>query len=132
MARASLLPDPRPIRLALGCKCPKCGEGSLFTSRFTMTVRPQCPVCGLNLAENDVGDGPAVFLIFLLGTLLVPLALLFEKLAGPPLWVHAVLWGIVAVALTLGALRPLKAYIIALQFKHRPGAWADRPAEDGE
>ena len=84
---------------------------------------PACPVCGLNLAKNDSADGPAVFLIFLLGFSLVPLALLFENIFAPPLWVHAVLWGFVALGATIGMLRPLKAYIIALQFKHRPGEW---------
>lgn len=132
MGAPLLLPDPHLIRLGLACKCPKCGQGALYTSPFTMTVRETCPVCGLRLAENDVGDGPAVFLIFILGALLVPLALLFEKLASPPLWVHAILWGSVAVALTLGALRPLKAYIVALQYKHRPGDWEDKAAGDRE
>ncbi len=64
-----------------------------------------------------------MFLIFILGFLLVPLALLFENAFAPPLWVHAVLWGGAAIGITLGALRPLKAYVIALQYKHRPGDW---------
>lgn len=122
------LPDSSLIRLGLACKCPKCGEGSLYASRFSLDVRKTCPVCGLELGRHDAGDGAVVFLIFILGFLLVPLALAFEWLASPPLWVHAVLWGTVALAITLGAMRPLKAYIIALQFKHRPGDWAD----DGE
>ncbi len=129
MASASLLPDIALIRLALACKCPKCQSGGLYRSGFTMTLREQCPVCGLNLSQNDTGDGPAVFMIFVLGALLVPLALLLEWAASPPLWVHAVLWGIVALALTLGALRPLKAYIVALQYKHRPGERASGEEE---
>lgn len=78
------------------------------------------------LARNDSGDGPAVFLIFALGFLLVPLALFVETLFAPPLWVHAVLWTVVALGLTIGALRPLKSYVIALQFKHRPGDWTEK------
>jgi len=131
MPPARMLPDKELIRLGLSCKCPRCGKGDLYQSAFTMTVRKACPQCGLALAENDVGDGPAVFLIFILGALLVPLALLFEHIVHPPLWAHAVLWGVVAVAMTLGALRPLKAYIIALQFKHRPESW-EKSAEDEE
>jgi uncharacterized protein (DUF983 family) len=115
--------DAALIRQAFTMTCPRCGKGSLFGSRFSLALRSVCGECGLNLAANDCGDGPAVFLIFILGFLLVPLALFFEWLVHPPLWLHAVLWGSVALGITLGALRPLKAYIIALQYKHRPGEW---------
>ena len=116
--------DKDALRKAIACKCPRCGDGDLYPPGFfNLKLRPSCPVCGLNLSKNDSADGPAVFLIFLLGFLLVPLALMFENLAAPPLWVHAVLWGFVALAITVGLLRPLKAYIIGLQFRHRPGDW---------
>lgn len=118
------LPDVSIIRQALACKCPRCGQGDLYQPGFmNMNLRGECSSCGLKLSQADSADGPAVFLIFILGFLLVPAALGFEWLVHPPLWVHAVLWGIVALGLTLGSLKPLKAYIIALQFKHRPGDW---------
>ncbi len=88
-----------------------------------MDLLDACPSCGLDYTRIDAADGPAVFLIFILGTLLVPAALLLDWLVAVPLWVHAVLWGMIALGATLGALKPLKAYIIALQFKHRPGDW---------
>lgn len=115
--------DPQAIQLALACKCPKCGQGDLYPKGFDLKLKDSCDVCGLNLAKNDSADGPAVFLIFILGFLLVPLALLFENMFAPPLWVHAVLWGTLAIVLTVGSLRYIKAYIIALQYKHRPGDW---------
>lgn len=113
-----------PLRAALGCKCPRCGVGEVYGPGFlNMTVRDKCGTCGLELAKNDSADGPAVFLIFILGFSLVPLAWLFELAFSPPLWVHAVLWSVVVLGATLGALRPLKAYVIALQYKHRPHTW---------
>lgn len=115
--------DRQAVKLALACKCPKCGQGDLYPGRFDLTLKPSCDVCGLNLAANDSADGPAVFLIFILGFALVPLALLFENVFAPPLWLHGVLWGTIALGLTIGALRPIKAYIIALQYKHRPEGW---------
>jgi uncharacterized protein (DUF983 family) len=115
--------DTQAIRTAIACKCPRCGEGSLYPPGVNLVLLPACPVCNLNLAKNDSADGPAVFLIFLLGFSLVPLALLMENIFAPPLWFHAVFWGAVALGATIGLLRPLKAYIIALQFKHRPGDW---------
>lgn len=115
--------DAAPLKLGWHCKCPKCGEGDLYKPGLTLTLRDRCEVCGLDLSKNDSADGPAVFLIFILGFLLVPLALVLDWTLHPPLWVHAVLWGAIALAITLGALRPLKAYIIALQYKHRRSDW---------
>ena len=111
------------MRQSLSCKCPRCHVGDLYKQGFTMDLRDVCASCGLDYTKNDSADGPAVFLIFILGFLLVPLALVFDNIMAPPLWVHAVLWSIVALILTVGALKPLKSYIIALQFKHRPGDW---------
>lgn len=113
--------DMALVRNALACKCPRCREGDLYEPGWSFDLREVCPVCGLDYGKSDSADGPAVFLIFVLGFLLVPLALLVEVVFSPPLWVHAVLWTVVALGLTIGSLRPLKAYIIALQFKHRSG-----------
>ncbi len=118
-----MLPDKSSLKVALACKCPRCCEGALYEGRWTVALRSSCDVCGLDFTKNDSADGPAVFLIFVLGFLLVPLALLFEVMVAPPLWVHAVLWTVVALSMTVGALKPLKAFIIYLQFKHRPGDW---------
>lgn len=118
-------PDLALLKTALACKCPKCGQGDLYRSRYSLSLNDRCAVCGFPAARNDSADGPAVFLIFILGFILVPLALLFDALVSPPLWVHAVLWGGLALGLTLGSLKPLKAYIIALQCKHRPSDWRE-------
>lgn len=88
-----------------------------------MDLREKCESCGLDYTRSDSADGPAVFLIFILGFLLVPLALFTDSLLHWPVWVHALVWGTIALTLTLGALRPLKAYIIALQYKHRASDW---------
>lgn len=116
-------PDRDMIKLALAQKCPRCGQGNLYKPGFSFQVRDVCENCGLNLAKNDSADGPAVFLIFILGFLLVPLALGMEVLFSPPLWIHVAVCGALALAITLGTLRPLKAYIIALQYKHRSSDW---------
>lgn len=117
--------DRNLLRIGLKQKCPRCGEGNLYEPGLSMTIRDQCENCGLALSKNDSADGPAVFLIFVLGFLLVPSALLVESIFAPPLWVHGVLWTVVALTLTLGSLRPLKAYIIALQYKHRASDWEE-------
>jgi uncharacterized protein (DUF983 family) len=82
-------------------------------------VRPRCETCGLDLSAQDAGDGPAVFVILILGALVVGLAIWVEVLFAPPLWVHAIVWLPVTLAGALLMLRPLKAGLIALQYRHR-------------
>lgn len=106
-----------PLRAGLGCTCPRCGRGPLFKGFLSVVER--CPVCGLELACNDSGDGPAVFLIFILGFAVVPLALWVAMSVDWPLWVHTILWSAVVLGLTLGMLRPAKAYVLALQYRYR-------------
>jgi uncharacterized protein (DUF983 family) len=109
---------------SLNCKCPKCGQGRLYhDGLFNLTLRQSCASCGLDLGKNDSADGPAVFLIFVLGALLVPAALIFDAAVDPPLWVHAVLWGTVALGITVGSLKPLKSLVIGIQYRHRPADW---------
>ncbi len=113
---------------ALKCTCPKCGVGALYhKSMFDLSLLPKCTHCGLNFAKNDSADGPAVFLIFILGFLIVPMALLTDSIWEPPMWVHAIVWGSLALGLTVGSLKPLKSMVIAIQYRHRPTDW-DRPS----
>jgi len=102
---------------ALGCRCPRCGRGRLFSG--LLGVRRACEVCGLDLSAQDAGDGPAVFAILFLGTLVVGLAALVEIRFSPPLWVHLLLWGPLILIGAVAMLRPLKAGLIALQYRHR-------------
>ena len=56
----------------------------------------------------DSGDGPAVFLIFVLGFLVVPLAIWASNVVDLPLWLQGLFWGVVILGLTIGMLRPAK------------------------
>lgn len=111
---------PELISNALKCRCPKCHKGKLFQDGFTLEVVEHCSSCNLPLHKHDSADGPAVFLIFILGFALVPLALFVDALFSPPLIVHAVLWGVVILTLILAMMRPLKALVIELQYHYRP------------
>jgi len=82
-------------------------------------VRQACEICGLDLSDQDAGDGPAVFAILFLGMIVVGLAALVEIKLAPPIWVHLVLWTPLILAGALAMLRPLKAGLIALQYRHR-------------
>ena len=98
-------------------RCPHCGQGHLF--KGFLGIAPVCDSCGYDLSKADSGDGPAVFLIFILGFLVVPMALWVSMTVDWPLWLHAIVWSIVVLALTLGMLRPAKAYVVALQYRYR-------------
>jgi uncharacterized protein (DUF983 family) len=111
------------MKLALRCRCPRCGEGRLYRSLYNLNLNDRCPNCGLNLADNDSADGPAVFLIFILGFLLVPAAVLLDWAFSPPLWLHAILWGLLALMVTVGALKPLKSLVLLIQYRTRPETW---------
>jgi uncharacterized protein (DUF983 family) len=103
--------------IAVKCRCPRCGRGKLYSG--LLQVAPQCPECGLDFAAQDAGDGPAVFVVFILGAIVVALAILVEVLFAPPLWVHIVLWTPVILGGAIALLRPLKAALIALEYRHR-------------
>src|SRR5204862_7227083 len=75
-------------------------------------------VCGLGLSAQDAGDGPAVFVILFLGLIVVALAALVEIKLSPPIWVHLVLWTPFIIVGAIAMLRPLKAGLIALQYRH--------------
>jgi uncharacterized protein (DUF983 family) len=83
-----------------------------------LSVRAACEVCGLDFSAQDAGDGPAVFVILFLGLIVVGLAALVEIWFSPPIWVHMLLWTPLILVGALAMLRPLKAGLIALQYRH--------------
>jgi uncharacterized protein (DUF983 family) len=122
-------PRLSPVRTGLACRCPRCGKGRLFEG--FLTLRPRCEVCGLDYAFADPGDGPAVFVIFIAGFIVVGCALITEILYEPPLWLHALLWAPLILAITLLPLRPMKGLMIALQYHHK-AAEGRAGTDDGE
>jgi uncharacterized protein (DUF983 family) len=98
-------------------RCPACGRGKLFDGYLTLAKR--CNVCGLDYDFADSGDGPAVFVILVTGFVVVGAALIVEVLYAPPYWLHALIWGSLAILLPLILLRSFKGVLIALQFRHK-------------
>jgi uncharacterized protein (DUF983 family) len=113
----ALYPPQPPIATGLRGRCPCCGEGKLFDG--FLRLAPRCPACGLDFAFADSADGPAVFVILIVGFVIAGAALLVEVAYAPPIWVHAVLWAPLVLILCLAFLRPLKGLAVALQFVHK-------------
>lgn len=99
------------------CRCPSCGKGSLFSG--FIDLRKSCESCGLSFDFADAGDGPAVFIILIVGFMIVGGVLYVELTYQPPYWVHGIIWFPLTLILGLGLLRPLKALLVALQYKNK-------------
>ena len=115
-----------PVRAGLLCRCPHCGKGKLY--RGYLKVAEQCSKCTADFGSEDAGDGPAVFVMLIVGFLIAFSALYVEVNYMPPYWLHAALWLPLTVILTLGLLPPFKGLLVALQFHHK--AEEARLAED--
>jgi uncharacterized protein (DUF983 family) len=79
-------------------------------------LRPKCETCGLDFGFADSGDGPAIFIMLIVGFIVVGGALTVEVLYRPPIWMHLLLWLPLTLVLALGLLRPLKGLMIAQQY----------------
>ena len=106
-----------PVLAGLACRCPNCAEGALFSGFLTVSER--CDGCGMDLRAADSGDGPAVFIILIVGCLVAFSALILEIAVHPPVWVHLILWLPLTAILCLALLRPFKGVMLAMQFHHR-------------
>ena len=96
--------------------CPRCGARTLFAglARFA----PACRSCGLDFTSFNVGDGPAAFLILIVGAIVAGGAILLDQVMSPPWWVHLV-WLPVGMALTVFGLRIGKAALVYQEYRHR-------------
>ena len=109
-------PPLSPLTTGLGCKCPRCGRGSLFTG--LLDVRDRCARCDLDLSHHDTGDGATVFVILILGALAVGMAIWLETALEPPIWVHLVVWIPVISIMSVVMLRPFKGILIGMHYKN--------------
>ena len=102
--------------MALKGACPRCGQAPLFEGwvRFA----PRCRACGLDFASFNVGDGPAAFLILIVGAIVAVGAILVDQAFSPPWWVQIV-WVPIGAGLTIYGLRLGKAALIYQEYKHR-------------
>ena len=109
--------EASPVTRAMFGRCPRCGEGRLFAKYLKFVDK--CPVCGLGFQGHDVGDGPVVPALLIIGGIVVGLALWVEVAYEPPVWVHLLLWLPLGTGLTLGILPLLKGMAVGLQYKYR-------------
>ena len=113
--------DKRPVWRSLGLGlsglCPHCGSGALFSSY--LEVVKSCSHCGEELYHHRADEAPPYFTMFLIGHVVLPLALIAEHLWHPTILVHLSLWVPLAIILTVMILPNVKGAIVALQWALR-------------
>ena len=121
----SYYPPQSPMRVGLAGKCPRCGQGDLY--RGYLALKAECTACGLDYSKADSGDGPAVFIIFIVGFLSVALAFIARYAWGMSIGAAFFVSAAFAIMAILALLRPLKAVLIALQYRNKAeeGRWAE-------
>jgi uncharacterized protein (DUF983 family) len=72
-----------------------------------------------NVGQFNVGDGPAAFLIMIVGAIVTLLAIVVQLRFEPPFWVHVLLWLPVTLGLVLGLLRIAKGALLVLEYRNR-------------
>lgn len=110
--------SPRDLMIScLRGRCPRCGKGKLYSG--FLTIRSSCDHCNLDFSFSDSGDGPAVFIILIVGFLIIALAFYTELTYAPPIWLHFVIWIPMIIFCSLALLQPSKSLMIALQYKNQ-------------
>ncbi len=101
----------------MATRCPRCADAPLFSGWVRFADR--CRACGLDFTQFNVGDGPAAFLILIVGALIVALALTLQLSLEPPFWVHILLWVPLTTILVIYCLRLSKAALLILEYRNK-------------
>jgi len=109
--------NPTSLQAGLTCRCPRCGEGKLFSGFLRLAKR--CDRCGLDFSFADPADGPAFFVMTGVGIVVIAIWAWAVIAWNPPLWVQfATVFPALLVG-CLGTLRPVKAWLVAEQYIHK-------------
>lgn len=112
--RPDLYPPLKPTETGMKGRCPRCGQGQLFSG--FLTVSDGCSSCGLDYGFADAGDGPAFFVMCFAMLVTVSFAGWMEMSLGAPMWLTIGLTLILLLASSILPLRPLKGLMIAQQY----------------
>lgn len=116
----SAAPIASPGLATLRGLCPECGRGKLW--RAYLKFAPQCAACGADFSVADTGDGPAVFVVLLVGAISTVVALALEIGLGlAPLAVIPIVV-VLTAALCAVCLPMAKGLLFGLQWRHKAGA----------
>ena len=112
---------PRSIVLSMArgglCRCPRCGEGKLFSGY--LTVAPDCDACGEDFSGEEAHDLPPYVTVFVVGHVVVALLMIAEANTDWSLATHLVVWTLVTIAMCFAMMKPVKGAVVGLQWALR-------------
>ena len=116
-------PPLSTLSTGLRCRCPRCGEGKLFSG--FLKLAPACDRCELDYGFADPADGPAFFVMSGVGVVVTALWAWWAVVAQPSVLVQLVVAMTAMVGGCLACLRPVKAWLVAEQYIHKAeeGRW---------
>jgi uncharacterized protein (DUF983 family) len=104
-------------------RCPHCGEGAMFHKY--LKVNDACPACHEELHHQRADDAPPYFTILVVGHVIGAAMLYVEEVnADLPIWLHAIIWPSLTLALSLILLPRFKGALIGLQWANRMHGFA--------
>ena len=108
-----------PLATAIGrgiCnRCPACGQTHLFNGFLKVT--PECRNCGAPLGLARADDAPPYFTILIVGHIVIPAMLIYQRASDPPTWLMSVIFLPLTLFLALGLLRPVKGGTVGLMLR---------------
>lgn len=116
------------IWLGMKGRCPECGAKTMWHKY--LKVSENCAQCDLHLGGHQADDAPPYFTIFIVGHIIVPIALIVEKLYTPPLYIHALLFTVLAVLASLISLPIVKGGVVGLQWALRLHGFAPEDTDE--
>jgi uncharacterized protein (DUF983 family) len=114
------------VRGFLG-RCPCCGKGRMF--RAFLKVADRCEVCGEELYHHRADDFPAYIVIFIVGHIVVPAALMIETNYSPPVALQLAIYLPFTLIASLVLLQPVKGAVVGLQWALRMHGFDDNPPD---
>lgn len=112
------------IRRGLRCRCPNCGERTLFTSY--LKVADRCAACGEELHHHRADDMPPWLTLVIVCHVLGVGVLSAHQAWDIPTWVDVIVWPALAAALSLALLPSMKGAVVALQWALRMHGFSAR------
>ena len=101
----------------LRCKCPNCGESSLFQG-FT-TVKNSCDNCSQEFFHHRADDLPPYLIILIVGHVIISLLIVSMKYELFGISTTAIGGSMIAVIMALALMRPIKGMVVGIQWALR-------------
>ena len=106
---------PGVTQAALFGLCPRCHAKTLFDAPASVAFR--CSECGLELAQLERGNRAATLVTFLVAAVMIGLALSIDEWLRPPMWVMALVFVPMTIAIVLGAIRFFKTLLLMARYE---------------